>query len=341
MPPLATVQQTCPDPIPTAGWSGRRGYVISAGMRLVGIMNPVAGASKQKAQIRALVARLRAGGHHFEWLHTAAPGDSRRMAAAARGGADAVIAIGGDGTVCEVVHGLAGGETPLLIWPTGTENLVARSLGFFPRPECILSCLAASRVVAVDVGVANGHSFLVVLGAGFDAEVVHWLHRIRSGHITHLSYTGPLWRTFWEHRFPEIRVIAEGREYWQGRGLVFVGNMARYALGLPVIRDAVPTDGLLDLCILVCSGRAGLIGHSLRTLLARHIEHPAVRYKRIHRARIESAAAVPVEIDGDPGGMLPVDVEVRPGAVKVLLNPAVNLHTPPAPQETCSACLPP
>jgi diacylglycerol kinase family enzyme len=103
--------------------------------------------------------------------------------------------------------------------------------------------------------------------------------------------------------------------------MAFVGNMSRYSLGLPVVRDARPDDGLLDLLILPCRNHLQLLGHSLRTVLARHVERGGARYLRFRRIRIESPERVPFELDGDCGGRLPLDVEVRPKALYVRLPP--------------------
>jgi diacylglycerol kinase family enzyme len=293
--------------------------------RVLIINNPVAGAWKQAHRLRQLISLLQGKHMHVEACTTAGPGEALRLAAEAPGQADAVIAVGGDGTVCEVVNGLTGSQVRLVIWPTGTENLVAKSLAFRADPELIASCLTQGQDLPLDVGVANGRSFLVVTGVGFDAEVVQRLVRYRRGHITHMCYANPLWRTFWEHKFPALRVFNEGRLHWEGRGMVFLGNMSRYALGLPVVRDARPDDGLLDLCIFTCRDRWQLIGHSLRTVLKRHVEHPDVRYARIRQVRIESAdpvfarsaGPVPIQMDGDPAGFLPLEVTVLPAAVHV------------------------
>lgn len=286
------------------------------------IVNPIAGACHQARALAQLSARLRYQGVAVERLDTGGPGDARRMAANAPGEADAVIVVGGDGTVGEVADGLTGSTVPLVIWPTGTENLVAKSLGFRAEPEIAAACILRGQDRPLDVGLANGRSFLLVAGVGFDAEVVHRLVRSRRGHITHLSYFWPLWRTFWEHRWPVIRVYNEGRPFWYGRGMVFLGNMARYALGLPVVRDARPDDGLLDLCIFCCQDQIQLLGHSIRTVFARHIEHPDMRYIRVRQVRVESDEPLPVELDGDLGGFLPLEVSIRPGAVRVKVPPA-------------------
>jgi diacylglycerol kinase family enzyme len=234
---------------------------------------------------------------------------------------DAVIAVGGDGTIREIAHGLSGSRLPLLVWPTGTENLFAKSFGYRGRPDVIPACVQAGRYATIDVGVANGHSFLVVAGMGFDAEVVERLVRLRNGHITHLTYTGPIWRTFWEHKFPAMRVYSKDKLLWEGRGLVFVGNMPRYSLGLRVIRDAIPDDGLLDVCIMPCRTQAKLLLHSARTVLRRHVERGGVRYFRLTNIRVESDERVPLELDGEAAGTLPVEFSIRPNALRLLVPP--------------------
>ncbi len=291
-------------------------------MRVAVIVNPVAGACSQGLRLNRMAALLRRDGHMVDFLQTGQPRDARLMARQAARSADVVMAVGGDGTIRDIASGLVGTPACLMIWPAGTENIVAKALGFRADPGHVRACLQGRRVVRLDVGDAGTQMFFTIMGVGFDAAVVRRLSRLRTGHITHLSYAEPLWRTFWDYRFPPIRVSVDDAPLWEGRGLVFVGNLARYSLGLRVVRDARPDDGLLDLLILPCRGRAELIGHSLRTLALRHVEHRGVRYLRFGRARIESAQPVPVQFDGDPGGCLPVEVKVRPAALSVLLHPA-------------------
>lgn len=301
-------------------------------MNVVAIVNPIAGASRKGVEFQSLLARARQAGIAIERRVTQAGGQARQMAAdlasQAQTGrsADAVIVVGGDGTIHEAADGLAGSDLPMAIWPTGTENLVAKYFGFRTDPDLMMACLRAARTRRMDLGEAAGstfskRSFLVVAGMGFDAEVVHRLTRMRKGHITHLTYSAPLWRTFWEHRFPCFRVSSEGRSLWEGRGLAFVGNLSRYSLGLQVIRDAICDDGLLDLCIFPCRGRLRLLGHSLRTLARIHVEHGGVRYARLRHIRVEAEGPVPVEMDGEAAGWLPLEMTVRPGALRLLVPP--------------------
>lgn len=290
-------------------------------MDVVAIVNPIAGACKQGSALRTALDRLRAMGIRVDIRTTTGPGDGELFARQAGGSADYVIAGGGDGTVREVVQGLVGTATPLLIWPTGTENIIAKALGFRANSDLIPQCITAGRTARLDVGVANGRCFTVVAGMGFDAEVVERLVKMRRGHITHLSYIDPIWRTFCTHKFPRFRIFHDGKPWYEGRGMVFVGNIWRYSLGLPVVRDAIGDDGLLDVLVLPCRNQFELVAHSVRTLLWRHIEHGGARYMRFKRLRVEAATAVPLELDGDSAGKLPVDFEVRPGALLVRLPP--------------------
>ena len=249
-------------------------------------------------------------------------GHAHELALRAKDEADLVAAVGGDGTVAEVANGLAHSQAKLLIVPAGTENIIATELGLSDVSRRLADLLNRGRAHPVDLGCVNGRYFLAILGAGFDADVIHRVHAKRSGHITHLSYFWPIWRTFWEYRFSAVRVEADGELVSDSPALVFVGNMARYAVGLRILRDARFDDGLLDLCIYPCRWQGQLLLHSLNTALQIHPERPSVIYRRCRNIEISCAAGpMRMQIDGDPGGLLPARIEVCPGALQVLMWP--------------------
>lgn len=282
---------------------------------VVMIVNPIAGAGMQRSRFRLVVRRLRDLRYRVHVHETDAPGRGRDLAASVPTDTTAVVAVGGDGTVREVADGLTGRGIPMAIWPTGTENLVARFLGFQADARCLVGAIISGEVVTTDVGLVNGRSFLVVVGVGFDGEVAHRLVRLRTGHISHLTYAIPILRTFGSHRFPEMCIELDGQPCWQGKGLAFVGNIPQYAMGLRVVRDAVSDDGLLDLVIMPCSSQWRLLGHSFWTVLGRNVEHLGVIHRRGHHVRIDSPSQVPVEVDGDAWHFLPVEVGILPAAV--------------------------
>ena len=250
---------------------------------------------------------------------TRGPADATRYAQSIRDHAGAVIVLGGDGTVHEVADGLAGSDVPILPARAGTENLLAKDLHVPADPAGLLDVLRTGTVTDCDVGRINGKNFLLICGVGFDGEVVRRLTARRTGHISHLSYFWPIWRTFWEHDFPRMRIVADGQVIFHDFGLAFVGNISRYAVGLRICRDARFDDGLLDLVVFGCRERTGLLLHAAWTLLRMHPLKGDVLYRQFRQLRIETDTPVPSQVDGDVGPSTPLDITVLPRQIKLLV----------------------
>lgn len=282
--------------------------------RVAAIVNPISGRRNMLPVVREVGRNLQRNGGHLDIRVTRAAGEATTCAAELPPDTQAVLIVGGDGTVCEVINGLMPRPLPFVILRTGTENLLARELRMPTEPHEIVRSFLFGSPRPLDVGVVNGRHFVAVTGVGFDAECVHRLARVRRGHITHGDYFWPVWRTFWAHRFPPLRVEVDGTMIFEGRGLALVGVIAQYSIGLRMLAHARPDDGLLDLCVLPCATRGQLLGHAYRALRRRHVGHGGVLYHQCRRIRITSAETVPVEIDGDEGGLLPIDCTILPAA---------------------------
>jgi diacylglycerol kinase (ATP) len=286
------------------------------------IVNPKSGAGLQRWNLSEFCARLRAGGQAVVEHQTTGPGDATAYAAGVIRQASAVVVWGGDGTVREAASALVGSPVPLLACPVGTENLLAKELGIPAEPRRLAAIVAAARTVDCDVGTVNGRNFLLIMGVGFDGEVVRRLAAIRRGNISHLSYFWPIWRTFWEHDFPRLWIVADGQEVFNDYGLAFVGNISRYAVGLRICSEARYDDGLLDLVVFTCQEQTGLLLHAAWTLLRRHPLKGNVIYRRIRSARIQTDRPVPSQTDGDVGPNTPLDIAVGTGRIRLLVGPA-------------------
>jgi len=117
-----------------------------------------------------------------------------------------------------------------------------------------------------------------------------------------------------------MKVEVDGEEIFDGRGLVFVGNISRYAVGLQVLHYADFGDGLLDVCVYKCASQLHLIKHALMTILKQHADSRDVIYRQGKNISVSSkGACIATEIDGDPGPPLPVQIEVIPQAVNVMV----------------------
>ena len=289
---------------------------------IVYIVNPKSGASSNKLLVWRFVEYLEEKGFDVRMQYTGSLQHARELAteAAVHYDCQMVIAAGGDGTVREVAHGLEGSDKLMMIVPCGTENLLANELGFDERLKTTTKAFQECFTRPLDLGSANGRLFTSVVGFGFDGQVVKRVSRQRAGHIRHADYFWPIWRTFWDYTFPQMQVEVDGQEIFKGPGLVFVGNISRYAIGLEICRYADFSDGLLDVCVYKCPSRLNLLKHSLTTVLKRHSFAKSVIYRQGKNIRVTSSdPEVRTEMDGDPGPALPMEIKVIPQAVKVVV----------------------
>ena len=286
------------------------------------IVNPKSGASSHNQTGREFVDYLVGKGFEVRTNLTKSLENACELAndAAVDHDCAMVVASGGDGTIREVAHGLEGSDKFLLIIPAGTENLLAGELGLDDRLKTIIGAFEGGCVRILDLGCANGKCFTSIVGFGFDGLVIKNINQSRSGHIGYLDYFWPMWESFWSYKFPPLKVQVDDELVFEGRGMVFVGNISRYALGLGILHNADFSDGLLDVCIYKCSSSLRLVKHSVMTALKQHCHSSDVIYKQGKKIRVSSQVDnIETEVDGDPGPKLPVEITVIPQAVSCIV----------------------
>jgi len=287
------------------------------------IINTSAGASSNKLMVKRFLDYLQQKGFKTKIDYTESLPHAQSLAreAAVKYDCLMVIVAGGDGTIRAVVEGLEGSDKPLMLLPCGTENLLANELGYKTTLKSAISTFEAQVLRPLDLGKANDKFFTSVGGVGFDGEVVKLVDDQRKGNITQLHYFRPIWQTFWSYDFPKITVEVDNEIIFSDRGIVIFGNISRYAIGLPILHLANYGDGLLDICMCRCSGKAVLLEHALLTILKSLQKSKNIIYKQCKKFKIYSESPLKTELDGDPGPDLPLEVTVIPQAVKVLVPP--------------------
>lgn len=289
-------------------------------MKLVAIVNPIAGRGRAREAAGALRRLLARRGHTLECFETQGPGDARAVAAAA-GEADALVVAGGDGTLNEAVNGLLDPETlPIGVLPLGTGNMLARELRLSGRPDALARALEHGACRWVDLPRVAGRRFLSVAGVGFDALVARRVAQRRTGPLGYLGYLRPVAETIARYVPPQLRVTL-GEETVDA-ALVIVSNVGNYGGIFRVARDGRCDSGHLDVCVFRRGGVLDLGACALRALARRLPGSRAVTHRVARRLRIEAPTAVPVQIDGDPDGATPIEVDLDPARARILVSDA-------------------
>ena len=285
-------------------------------------VNPKAGSRSSQSRVERLVELLDQQGFQTETSTDLDRVGERANQLHEQRRLRALVAVGGDGTAAELVNRTQNG-LPLTLLPSGNENLLARYLNIGKSPEDICRTIAAGHLLRIDAGKANGRIFLLMIGCGFDAEVVRRVHSRRTGHIRSRDYFKPIIESIRSYRYPELRLsweegrppekpIAEPLTSEEVVRWLFAFNLPCYGGGMQFAPQADGTDGLLDFCAFRHGSLLAGVRYAAAVFLRRHHRLADCTMARVRRLRITADEEVPYQLDGDPGGVLPVDVETIP-----------------------------
>ncbi len=290
-------------------------------MQVTVVANPSSGRGKALALADRLCRELgRRGGVPIRMPLDASKADLD----VATAGSSAIVLVGGDGTVRSFASRIAGGQVPMAIVPTGTENLAAREFGFRCGIGRLLDGIARGRQRAADLGQIRTegglvHDFVVMASAGFDADVVAELDATRRGPIAHWSYLRPILRMAGRWAPPSVRALGAGVEL-SGSGQFVVANARQYAVRLDPARSADPADGQLDAVLLPCAGWRDLVAWAIRLSLSSAAASGAPA-GRAPAWDVSFGRPVLLQADGDPvpgGAVRRMTVGVRAGALRLV-----------------------
>lgn len=290
--------------------------------RLLIIHNPAAGQRREGAFARALDL-IRAAGCECTVAETGARGDATRIARAADASAfDAVVAAGGDGTIAEVVNGLAGRglagrNLPLALIPLGTSNVLAHEIGIGDSMERAAQVAIRGRRQSIALARADGLYCCLMVSAGFDSRA---MRRVRPAlkrllgewayHIAGLEEVLLGSRAMFEIEIDGARHRAAS---------VIVANGRLYGGKYICAPDADLTRPVLQVVLMRGAGRWNMIRYGLALMMGRLPRLADVDTIPGHTVRLLAPAGQPVQSDGDPIGELPVEVSVEADAIELLV----------------------
>jgi diacylglycerol kinase (ATP) len=287
------------------------------------ILNPTAGGGRA-GRLEVWLRERLAARPDARLEITRRSGHAEELAFAARGHHDRVVAVGGDGTIQEVLNGLINGApaASIGIVPVGSGNDLARSLGLPRDPGAAWTIALGSTERPIDIAHATAGDgrtrwFGSAGGIGFDAQVAAAM-ATRSGwqrgQAGYLLTTLSELRRF-DNRQVELSLDGVAREY---RALfVAIANGEYYGGGMRIAPGASVDDGLLDLCIVGDVSRLTALRQLANLYRGTHVHHPQVDLQQARSVIVDGDARTLTHLDGEPFGSLPLSVQIHPGVIRV------------------------
>lgn len=293
---------------------------MSAKKHLVFIVNPRSGTDRVKAIQDAVTAGLDHNqfSHELQYTQYARHGMDLAREAAGKG-AYGVVAVGGDGSVNDVVAGLIGTNAVLGIIPKGSGNGMARTMGIPVNDEPgAIAVINKAHPVAVDAAYANGQPFISNAGTGFDALIARLF--ASSARRGLLVYAWLVTKHLWTYRPLPTEIIIDGKQYREKAFMINVANGQQFGYNFKIAEGASYSDGLLDVILIKPFPKllgAALAWRAMRGSLSRS---PYVKRYTGKEVIIRQQGLQLMQIDGDAHtceGTL--DVKIAPAALQVLV----------------------
>jgi diacylglycerol kinase (ATP) len=301
------------------------------------IYNPTSGRRRHRRfqEIEQAARILKDAGIATELAPTNAPNAATRIArAAVEQRRSLVIVCGGDGTINEVVNGLAGSQVPMALLPAGTANILAKELGIpwdIPRaarliPDAVVRRIALGMAIPMngnhsDVLPKTGRYFLSVAGAGPDGAIVNGVDEGLKKKAGVVAYWAEGLRQFFQYDFPEMRIVSNGQE--RNATIIVVGRTVNYGGPFKITTGASLYEDSFELLI-----------NKNRSRLSYAACLPAIWFGNLRKVDgIEAWKSADVlcepangkkvfaQVDGEPIGSVPVSFRIVPDALS-LLTPA-------------------
>ena len=291
-------------------------------MKTLVILNPAAGSAENTEALREKLAQL--GSRKIEV--TAQAGDARRFARrAVADGCDLIISAGGDGTLNEVVNGIAEqtSQCRVGIVPLGTGNDFARSLGLPKKVGECLEIITRGRIKATDLVRVKSDEiryFVNVSAGGFSGLVDEKLTSEMKKSWGPLAYLRGAAAALPELRAYKTTIVFDDAEtIAMNLYNVIIANGSYVAGGIPVAPEAIPSDGLVDVFLIPEKPAADLAMLVAQILLGKHVGNDAIVYRRAAKVAVNSKPGMWFNVDGELVGNEPALFEVIPGAMQFIV----------------------
>ncbi|OGV47959.1 MAG: hypothetical protein A2017_21235 [Lentisphaerae bacterium GWF2_44_16] len=256
-----------------------------------------------------------------EIFTSSAPGDAEKEARrCVQRNYDALIAVGGDGTVNEVINGIAGTNTALGVIPFGTANVFAAQNNLPSDIAGACKVVMSGKIIRLDLGCINGERYFACMaGIGFDAYVIKKADRRMKKIFGMFSYFFAMIFSYFSYKFEDIEFEIDSQPLKKNGKLLFVCNGPYYGGSMLMAPKADPADGLLDICILKKSGIFSLISYVIAIYRGTLHKNKNAEYWQCGKISLCGKTGHPVHADAEYIGVFPAEIKICPGALKTII----------------------
>jgi diacylglycerol kinase (ATP) len=263
---------------------------------LLFIINPIAG-TRSKKDLPELIGKNLSKDFTFKILNTERAQHATEIALTERDNFDAVIAVGGDGTINEVAKGLIGSTTPMGVIPMGSGNGLARHMKLPLNIGLAIEVFNSFNIQAIDTCKVNNESFLITSGVGFEARIGHLFAQQKGRGFS--NYVRAIINSIKGYQSGYYEIEIDGKKIDTQAFTVSVANANQYGNNAFISPLSDIQDGLMNLCIIRPFPKAMAVGVSTKLLT-----------KRIHKSKYyESYLAKKITITSKNGNQYHIDGE--------------------------------
>jgi diacylglycerol kinase family enzyme len=226
------------------------------------------------------------------------------------------VVAGGDGTVNEVVNGMTADSPPLAILPLGTTNVLALEIGLPGSFAEVCALALHGEPTLIHLGLAGQRRFVLMAGVGFDAAVVRGVNLRCKRALGKGAYLISAGRAWLRPAHQLLRLVDEHGQIHHGYGAI-ISNARCYGGRFTLTPGASLAAASLTICLILRPGRWALLRAGLALVTGRPLPLPWGRQLQAQRLEV-SGEGVPVQIDGDDAGHLPLVFQVNPFPIRLI-----------------------
>lgn len=288
-------------------------------MGVLFLVNPIAGRGKARSIVPIIKEVCKSLKTDYQIKFTSCPGDATNIAKdAAKEGYDRIIAVGGDGTLNEVLNGIVGEESALGVVPGGSGNDFIKSINKSRDIRKIVRDNINGQIRMADIGDCGGRYFINIASAGFDALAAYNVEQIKKFFSGKIAYIAAAVKSITRHKGIRVKVRIDGNEIEEDMLLLSVANGKYYGGGLLPAPKAEIDDGLFDICLIRNIPKFKFIGLAPKYMSGNLDGIEEVRCIRGKKVELESDDYFYINVDGEVLYKKQIDFSILPRSIKII-----------------------